>query len=491
MGAGATCLVQNHILDGIGDGSAKILNKFIDDEFDLEVQCNETVYWVRASQIGCGKLFPGFRDPCINDIVPGRLSNPYFVAAALAIATRNNYLKGHFIAYNPFIGCVAVRLWHNARYEVVIIDDRIPCTINDDGAHIPLFTYCLHGECWCPLLEKALAKLRGGSYNNLNQNNISDLLVDMTGEYVIDAEIKNNIDSNEPIAISSHTARDFDQLKIDLKSMYNDLFNILLTRSAAGNVLICADPITSAFDEQSVVMENIFPCVILEVKQKKTPIESRITTAADFGGMDSKSTLKARSKTPNSGGRHSRRVNFNDTAKTTNANLISCMETKHVVQDETRYVRIASISTSLDSMAHTNKSIVGNDISMNKNVSMDFESVDNNGLINNQASDPESALNWTHWCPIGESDGKSEMPINTSIAFPIVAPIKHSALSMSYSNSNKLAVSADQNTVRKLHHKYKKLNALLDNTSGMVSELPVPESENSSIWMKWSDFLDR
>ena len=69
--------------------------------------------------------------------------------------------------------------------------------------------------------------------------------------------------------------------------------------------------------------------------------------------------------------------------------------------------------------------------------------------------------------------------------------MKHSALSMSYSNSNKLAVSADQNTVRKLNHKYKKLQALLENTSGMVAELPTPDAESSSIWMKWSDFLLR
>ena len=486
MGAGATCAVQNHILDGFGDGSAKILSKFIDDEFDLDVVCDEDVVWIRASQVGCGKLFPGFRDPCINDIVPGRLSNPYFVCAALAVASRNNYLKGHFIAYNPYIGCAAIRLWHNARYEVVIIDDRIPCTVNDDGSFLPLYTYCLHGESWCSLLEKGVAKLRGGSYNNLNRNNISDLLVDMTGEYVIDAEIKNKLNNDEPIAVSSHTSRDIEQLQIDLKSMYNDLFNILLARNAAGNVLLCADPITSAFDEQSVVMEDTFPCVILEVKLKKTAGESRINTAADFLSAtthEPKSAMKSRTKAQIASSRQSKRVNFNDpnkasaasTADDVNALPKSSTANKNLAQDDNRYVRIATISSSTNAL---NKII---------NVTTAKDGT-------NTAQEHESALNWTQWFPIDESSDNNlstDVPLNHSIIYPPVTPMKHSALSMSYSNSNKLAVSADQNTVRKLNHKYKKLQALLENTSGMVAELPTPDAESSSIWMKWSDFLLR
>lgn len=108
MGAAASCEIRDHIIAGDGDGiSSHLTSMFVDNEFALDLgskyDCNVCVSsddgfhpkieWIRASKIGCGSLFTGIRDPCVDDVVPGIYSDPYFVAAAMALTRSTNYLK--------------------------------------------------------------------------------------------------------------------------------------------------------------------------------------------------------------------------------------------------------------------------------------------------------------------------------------------------------------------------------------------------------------
>ena len=76
---------------------------------------------------------------------------------------RPDYLKAVFVSYNATVGCCVCRLFHNGKFELVVIDDRIPCRrIRRRGAELvkaqelawpefePISAHSTTGEAWLP-----------------------------------------------------------------------------------------------------------------------------------------------------------------------------------------------------------------------------------------------------------------------------------------------------------------------------------------------------
>ena len=133
---------------------------------------------------GAGALAPSTG----NSVAPaatgaqGRLGNCWLVAAASVLAgvprLWERVVPGE---QDPregeeHSGIFRFRFWQFGQWVEVLVDDWLPCR-----AGLPLATHSRGlAEWWPALLEKAYAKLHG-SYEALDDGNLSDALVDFTG----------------------------------------------------------------------------------------------------------------------------------------------------------------------------------------------------------------------------------------------------------------------------------------------------------------------
>jgi hypothetical protein len=141
------------------------------DKFDHAVE------WRRPSQFLKGKIeiFQGKIEQ--SDIIQGKLGNCWFMVAACALTGKDQYLRRLFdsqaVQKN---GIYRIRLCKNGEWQVVTVDDYIPCYPRGK----PLFSKANGPELWVLLLEKAYAKLHG-SYLALKAGFASDAFIDLTG----------------------------------------------------------------------------------------------------------------------------------------------------------------------------------------------------------------------------------------------------------------------------------------------------------------------
>jgi hypothetical protein len=215
MGAGASTTIREQILMGgrLETLAHRCENLFEDDEFDIYGSSalgtrfvsqllrypDEEIHWVRPQEFGDGNLYrPGQQDfnfSTITGAVEGCARDLSPVIQALCTA-RPEYLKSVFVSYNSIVGCCVCRLFHNGQFELVIIDDRIPCrrvTRDEDDEqergkpkYEPISTHTKTGEAWLPLLEKAMAKLYGSYSATALGDGARDLFKDLLGEHAID-----------------------------------------------------------------------------------------------------------------------------------------------------------------------------------------------------------------------------------------------------------------------------------------------------------------
>lgn len=87
-----------------------------------------------------------------------------------------------------YCGIFHFRFWYCGKWIDVVVDDKIPV----DSQNNFLFSHNKENknEFWLPLLEKAYAKVCG-CYEVINKVSARDLLVDLTGGFVENFDLKN------------------------------------------------------------------------------------------------------------------------------------------------------------------------------------------------------------------------------------------------------------------------------------------------------------
>ncbi len=209
--AGSTAYIKELIENGENafPPSKMFSLPFADDEFEKltslsieDIVVDDRIIWLRPNQIGNGNLFYNHSDPKPNDVLLS--DNIYDVkyndtiaelASIMSVMTiRSDYLQSLFIMYNANAGVCAVKVYRNCKDEVIVIDDYIPCL---EKNNTPLFIYSNNGDCWVPLLLKALAKVHGSYLRVFQQCGGRELFHDLTGEVVLSRTISSTVYNNE------------------------------------------------------------------------------------------------------------------------------------------------------------------------------------------------------------------------------------------------------------------------------------------------------
>ena len=136
------------------------------------------VGWKAAPAINSDScLFEGGTDP--DDVFQGVLHDAWLLSAIQIVAASGGVgdadvdeaVDNLFISKTTSLnGAYAVRLWKNAQWESVIVDDMFPvleARYNTSKCGGAAFAYTSNfGELWVPLLEKAYAKYVHRSVGN-------------------------------------------------------------------------------------------------------------------------------------------------------------------------------------------------------------------------------------------------------------------------------------------------------------------------------------
>lgn len=133
--------------------------------------------WYRPSEIDKNAEF------CINpknkcDLKVGSMSDGVFAGALAMISIHPQIERLMVDVVNMKMGYAAFQFFKNGEWQYVLIDTRLPYS---EIIRSHIFTECMESkEFWAQLVEKAYAKLNG-SYENIQEMDIKEVLVDLTG----------------------------------------------------------------------------------------------------------------------------------------------------------------------------------------------------------------------------------------------------------------------------------------------------------------------
>ncbi|XP_041358564.1 calpain-15-like [Gigantopelta aegis] len=168
---------------------------FIDDSFPPSPKSlfndpkkpfySSPIRWLRANQIKVGDSSMGesrqpwvvYRTPMPEDISQGTLGNCWFLSSLAVLAERPSLVERIILTKDVCPeGAYQVRLCHDGKWKVVLIDDHFPCT--EQG--VLVFSQAKRRQLWVPLIEKAMAKLHG-CYEALVAGKCIEGLATLTG----------------------------------------------------------------------------------------------------------------------------------------------------------------------------------------------------------------------------------------------------------------------------------------------------------------------
>lgn len=175
-----------------------------------------------------------FRDPKPADINQGISGNCWFLSALAVLAERPELLE-RVVLTREFCdqGAYQIRLCKDGRWQIILIDDLLPCDQHRNLLHSP----AKKKQLWAPLIEKALAKVHG-CYAALGSGRSIEGLATLTGAPCETITLQPNVTctSTSPLTTSDSTnlessSRDQD---VQIEEIDEDLVwaQLLSSRSA-------------------------------------------------------------------------------------------------------------------------------------------------------------------------------------------------------------------------------------------------------------------
>ncbi|XP_060084243.1 calpain-15-like [Ylistrum balloti] len=184
---------------------------FIDDAFPPAVKSlfydssapftSTTVNWCRPDDITMDQVgedeipWAVYRTPMPEDISQGLLGNCWFLSALAVLAERPELVEKIILTkdYCPQ-GVYQVRLCKDGNWQIVLIDDLLPC----DPRNKLMFSQAKRKQLWVPLIEKAMAKLHG-CYEALIAGKSIEGLATLTGAPCENIDLQDNQQREEDI----------------------------------------------------------------------------------------------------------------------------------------------------------------------------------------------------------------------------------------------------------------------------------------------------
>ncbi|UJR07608.1 hypothetical protein I4U23_011897 [Adineta vaga] len=241
-------------------------------QYDLQSSSSKNqIQWLRPDQIypqewsdNVRTQWAVFRDPKPNDVLQGALGDCWFITALSVLAEEPEYLARVLITkqYN-YEGIYCVRLCKDGEWTQVLVDDRLPCTVDKTLA----YSQAHRKQLWVPLIEKAMAKLNG-SYEAIIAGRCCEGLATVTGspcETLILGRSNNPDDKN-----------------VD----YDRLWSVLLNARLQGFLMcaMCSNSLLSKEEFEKYGLLNIHAYSLQDVQQSKSGRHRLVKLRNPWGG---------------------------------------------------------------------------------------------------------------------------------------------------------------------------------------------------------------